>query len=142
MIGMVYGSIDELSQSLRGTSGRGRTADSTAIHLRLAEASAEADVARLLHLGSVRASVERAGRGETFSEMDRARNQRDKAFATRLCVQAVNRLFDASGGHALFESASLQRHHRDVHAASHQLRLQWDTFGAEYGRLALGLEPA
>lgn len=140
LVGIGQGAVDEFTARLRGTSGRGRTADSTSVQLRLAESSVEVDVARLLHLNDVREVVAKAGRGETFSELDRALNQRDKAFATRLCVRAVNRLFDASGGHALFESDPLQRYHRDVHAGSHQLRVQWDTFGEAYGRLALGLD--
>jgi 3-hydroxy-9,10-secoandrosta-1,3,5(10)-triene-9,17-dione monooxygenase len=57
-------------------------------------------------------------------------------------VQAVNRLFEASGAHAVLESAPIQRLHRDVHAASHHAALTWDVAAENFGRLALGAPPA
>ncbi len=47
MIGIAQGMVDEFTASLVGTSGPGRTADSPAIHLRLSEATAEVDAARV-----------------------------------------------------------------------------------------------
>src|SRR5439155_7023905 len=126
---------------LQGTSGPGRTADSVAIQLRLAEAAAEVDAARLLHRHSIREILDKAARDEGFTELERACYRRDKTYACRLCVQAVNRLFEASGGHALFEGEPIQRMHRDAHGASHQGALSWDTAAEQYGRVALGLPP-
>ena len=74
-----------------------------------------------------------------FTEMDRVRYRRDKAFVARLCVQAVNRLFEASGAHAVLESDPIQRFHRDVHGASHHAALTWDLPAEQFGRQALGL---
>jgi len=71
--------------------------------------------------------------------MDRARYRRDKAFVARLCVQAVNRLFEASGARAVLESDPIQRFHRDVHGASHHAALTWDLPAEQFGRQALGL---
>jgi len=67
--------------------------------------------------------------------------QRDRAFVVRLCMQAVNRLFDVSGGHALFLSEPLQRFHRDAQAVSHRAGLMLETVGPVYGRTALGTPP-
>jgi alkylation response protein AidB-like acyl-CoA dehydrogenase len=136
LIGIAQGALDEFTARLRGTSGPGRTADSVAVHLRLAEASAEVDAARALHRHDIREMLDRAGRGEPFSEMDRARYRRDKAYVARLCVQAVNRLFEAGGAHAVLESEALQRFHRDAHGASHHAALTWDTIAEQFGRLA------
>ena len=86
--------------------------------------------------------LEKAARGEEFTPLARARYRRDKTFAARLCVQAVNRLFEASGGGAIFESEAIQRCHRDAHAASHHQGLSWDAAAEDFGRQSLGLPPA
>jgi alkylation response protein AidB-like acyl-CoA dehydrogenase len=107
------------------------------LQLRLAEASAEVDAARALHGNDVREMLDKAARGEPFTALDRARYRRDKAFVARLCVRAVNRLFEASGARGLLDSEPIQRLHRDAHAASHHTALTWDTWAQEFGRQAL-----
>jgi 3-hydroxy-9,10-secoandrosta-1,3,5(10)-triene-9,17-dione monooxygenase len=139
IVGIAQGAVDEFTARLRGTSGPGRSADSVPLQLRLAEAAAEVDTARTLHRHAVREMIERAAAGETFTEIDRARYRRDKAFLTRLCVQAVNRLFEAGGARAIVDSEPLQRFHRDAHAASHHANLAWDAAAEQYGREALSL---
>jgi 3-hydroxy-9,10-secoandrosta-1,3,5(10)-triene-9,17-dione monooxygenase len=139
LIGVAQGAVDEFTLRLRGTSGPGRTADSVPLQLRLAEASAEVDAARTIHRAAVRELLDRAAAGPEFTELDRARYRRDKAFVTRLCVQAVNRLFEAGGAGAIVDSQALQRFHRDAHAASHHAALGWDVAAEPYGRQALGL---
>jgi alkylation response protein AidB-like acyl-CoA dehydrogenase len=141
IVGIAQGAVDEFTSRLQGTSGPGRTADSVALQLRLAEAAAETDAARALHRHDVREMLDRASRGEAFSELDRARYRRDKAFVTRLCVQAVNRLFEASGAHAVLVSQPMQRFHRDVHGASHHAALAWDLNAELFGRQALKPAP-
>jgi 3-hydroxy-9,10-secoandrosta-1,3,5(10)-triene-9,17-dione monooxygenase len=137
IVGMAQGAVDEMVDRLRRSSGPGRTADSVPLQLRVAEASAEVDTARTLHHQSIRHIIDRAGGGEAFTELDRARYRRDKAFVVRLCVQAVNRLFDGAGARAILDSDPLQRMHRDVHGASHHAALQWDLAAEQYGREVL-----
>ena len=72
---------------------------------------------------------------------DRARYRRDQAYVATLCVRAINRLFEVSGGHGLFESNPLQRFHRDPHAASHHMGIAWDVMAEQYGLVGSGLEP-
>ena len=141
MIGIAQGMIDEFTARLIGTSGPGRTAESAAIQLRLSLASAEVDAARALLRQDIRSIFETARETGIFSPLERSRYRRDKAFVTQLCLQAVNRLFDVSGGHALFDSVALQRFHRDAQAVAHRDGLIMDLGGQQYGRLALGLEP-
>ena len=83
----------------------------------------------------------RARREEIPSLDDRVRYRRDQAYMTKLCVRAVDRLFETSGGHALFDSSALQRFHRDIHAASHHVALSWAVVAEQYGRVRMGLEP-
>ena len=60
----------------------------------------------------------------------------------KLAVRAISRLFEAGGGHALHESNPLQRFHRDALAASQHMAIRWDDYAEQYGRVALGLDPA
>jgi len=115
--------------------------DSVALQLRLAEAAAEVDAARALHRQDIREILDRAARGEGFSELDRIRYRRDKAFIARLCVRAVDRLFEASGARAVLDAEPIQRCHRDAHGASHHAALSWDLIAEQFGRQALGLAP-
>jgi 3-hydroxy-9,10-secoandrosta-1,3,5(10)-triene-9,17-dione monooxygenase len=142
LIGIAQGAVDAFTARLRGTSGPGRTADSVLVQVRLAEAAVEVDAARELHRRAIRDMLGKAERGEEFTNLERARYRRDKTFAARLCVQAVNRLFEASGGGAIFESEVIQRGHRDIHAASHHQGISWDAAAEDFGRQALGLPPA
>jgi 3-hydroxy-9,10-secoandrosta-1,3,5(10)-triene-9,17-dione monooxygenase len=133
LIGIAQGAVDELTARLRA----GGPSDSVALQLRLAEASAEVDAARTLHRCAVSEMLERAAAGEAFTELDRARYRRDKAFVTRLCVRSVDRLFEAGGARAIVASDPLQRFHRDAHAASHHAALGWDAAAEAYGKQAL-----
>lgn len=141
VVGIAQGAVDEFTARVRGSSTPGRTAESAALQLRLAEASAEVDAARALHRHDIREMLEKAARGEMVSERDRARYRRDKAFVAKLCVQAVNRLFEASGARAVMDGEPIQRFHRDAHAAAHHAALNWDVWAEGYGRQALGLGP-
>jgi 3-hydroxy-9,10-secoandrosta-1,3,5(10)-triene-9,17-dione monooxygenase len=142
LIGIAQGAVDEFTSRLRGTSGPGRTADSVLAQVRLAEAAVEVDAAWALHQRCIREILGKAEREEEFTDLERARYRRDKSFASRLCVRAVNRLFEASGGRAISESEAMQRFHRDVNAGSHHQGLSWDTAAEDYGRQALGLPPS
>ena len=142
MVGIAQGMLDEFTARLTGTSGPGRTADSQAIHTRLSQASAEVDAARGMMGQDIAEILRKGGAGESFSLLERARFRRDKAFITQLCLTAVNRLFDLSGGHGLFDSVPLQRFHRDAHAVAHRDGLIMDMGGQDYGRVLLGLPPS
>jgi len=141
LVGIAQGAVDEFTSRLQGTSGPGRTADSVLVQVRLAEASAEVDAARELFRHSIRELLGKAERREPLTDLERARYRRNKNFAVKLCVQAVNRLFEASGGRAIAESEAIQRFHRDVNAGSHHQGLSWDAAAEDYGRQALGLPP-
>ena len=141
MIGIALGMIEEFTNRLTGTSGPGRTADSDSVQLRLSQASAELDAARALMRGDPREIFQKAKSGESFSTLERARFRRDKAFVAQLCLNSVNRLFEISGGHAIFDSGSMQRFHRDIQAAVRRDGFIMELGGLQYGRVALGLDP-
>ena len=141
MVGIAQGMIDEFVARVAGTSGPGRTADSPAIHLRLAQATAEVDAAKGVMDADLREILRKGAEAEPFTLLERARFRRDKAFITQLCLKAVNGLFDVSGGHALHDSVPLQRFHRDAQAVAHRDGLVMELGGQDYGRVALGLSP-
>lgn len=142
ILGMAQGAVEAFEARMReGVSAREgkKLAEAPGIQLRLGEAAAEVWAARLIMRQDCREIFTRAQRNEALTLDDRARYRRDPAYMAKLCVQAVNRLFEASGGHALFDSSPLQRFHRDIHAASHHFSLSWDTVAEQYGRVRLGL---
>jgi 3-hydroxy-9,10-secoandrosta-1,3,5(10)-triene-9,17-dione monooxygenase len=139
IVGMARGVIDEFTARVKTGSGPGRSADTVALQLRLAEASAEVDAAQALQRQNIREMLDKAARGEPFTPLDRARYRRDKAFVTRLAVQAANRLYESSGARAVMDAEPIQRLHRDAHTASHHAALGWDLAAELYGRQALGL---
>jgi len=139
IIGLGEAAIEDFAERIRGTTGRARSAEGVQMQLRLAEAAAEVHSARLLHRFTVQEFMAKGERGETFSTLERARYIRDKAFLVKLCVQAVNRLFDVSGGRALHTSQHIQRIHRDTHALSHRDGFILDFAGEAWGREMLGV---
>ena len=141
MIGIAQGAIEEFTTRLTGTTGPGRTAENDSVQVRLSQASAEVDAARALMRGDIQEMFLKAYEGEEFSLLERARYRRDKAFVAQQCMNAVNRLFELSGGHAIFESGRMQRFHRDIQAAVRRDGFIMELGGLQYGRAVLGLEP-
>ena len=139
LVGVAQGCVDEFVQRTRGRGGiSGR--DSAVVQVRLAQAASEVDAARALFQSDIREMLDKGRRGEAITPIDRARWVRDKAFAAKLSIQAVDRLFDISGGHALFQSEAIQRFHRDAQAMAHRDILTLDFVGQNYGKMVLGGE--
>ena len=144
MVGMAQGAVEIFQSSMQkqvSAPRGGQMAQLTGVQMRLAEATMEVGAARLIMHHDIHEILERARRNEMPTLEERLRARRNQAYVATLCVRAVNCLFEASGGHALFDASPLQRFHRDVHAASHQVSLSWDTASEQYGRVLLGLEP-
>jgi alkylation response protein AidB-like acyl-CoA dehydrogenase len=148
VLGMAQGALADFLdmakvRTTRGavTGGNRRMADLTTVQLRVAEATACIDAARLLMFRDLAEALGSVERGEPISVDMRLRNRRDQAFCVRLLVEAVDALFLAAGGQGLFLENSLQRIWRDAHAAASHISLNWDSTGSMYGQYMLGLEP-
>lgn len=137
MLGIAQGMIDEFVAKTTGTSGGGKSADSAMVQIRLAQSAAELDAARALMDRDLDDIFDRAESGAGYTLLERARYRRDKGYIIQLCLQSVNRLFDISGGHGLFDSDPLQRFHRDAQAVAHRDTLIMDLVGQEYARALL-----
>jgi alkylation response protein AidB-like acyl-CoA dehydrogenase len=147
-LGVVQGAIDEFldmagNRITRGAvaGGGNKMAEFQAIQIKVAEAAACLDAARLLLFRDVRDVQDGAAIGEFISIDQRIRNRRDHAFAVKLSCQAANALYEAVGGAGLFLSSGIQRAWRDVHAIAKHISLNWDAVGSMYGQHRLGLEP-
>jgi 3-hydroxy-9,10-secoandrosta-1,3,5(10)-triene-9,17-dione monooxygenase len=142
LIGIADAAIDEFVRRWRGTKGRGRSGESALMHLRLTTAGAEIEAAKALFRSSMADLLAKAEKGQPFSELDRARYNRDKAYVAQLCIQAVNRLFDVSGGRGIYLNQRVQRLHRDAHALSHRDGMILDFAGEAWGREMLSAATA
>ena len=144
VVGMAQGALEAFEEHMGGriayTTGE-KMAENAPVHVMLSEAQAEIHSARLIMAEDGREFVAKAKKEETTTLLERARVHRNQAYVAKLSVRAVDRLFEASGGHALYDDSPMQRFHRDVHAGSHHFGLAWDTPAEEYGRMRLGLEP-
>jgi alkylation response protein AidB-like acyl-CoA dehydrogenase len=109
--------------------------------LRFAEASCEIDAAEMFlrrNLSVLRASAE-AGGGMALEE--RALMRRNIVYATKLSLQATNRLVEGMDSSALYEKNPLHRQARDVRAAALQFVLHWEETAIQYARVHWGLPP-
>ena len=143
-LGIARGAIEHFVETTRtrrsAYTGR-NLADFTNIQVHLAEAAALTDAAEAIVLRDCDEATRITEAGVVPSINHRARYRRDGAFAATLCTKAVDLLFAATGGNAIYESNPIQRAFRDVHAANAHYMLNWDINGAVYGRVALGLSP-
>jgi alkylation response protein AidB-like acyl-CoA dehydrogenase len=148
IMGMAQGAYDEFMAATTGRVTRGAAlskpapmAEIPTIQLRVGEAAASIDAARLLVDRDCKAIMATLSAGEELTQLQRARNKGDLGFATQLCLKAVDRLFEASGGGGLFRHGRVQRFWRDAHAGAMHISMNWDAVGGLYGRVALGLPP-
>jgi 3-hydroxy-9,10-secoandrosta-1,3,5(10)-triene-9,17-dione monooxygenase len=143
-LGIARGAIAHYAQTTRTrlSSYTGKNlADFANLQIHLAEASALADAAEAIVLRDCDEATRITEAGIVPSLEQRARYRRDGAYAATMCTRAVDLLFTAGGGGAIYARNPMQRAFRDVHAANAHYVLTWDVNGAVYGRVALGLPP-
>jgi 3-hydroxy-9,10-secoandrosta-1,3,5(10)-triene-9,17-dione monooxygenase len=144
IVGMAQGAVEAFQSAMRSQASgpRGGQMDQLAgVQMRLADARTEVWSARLIVEQDIEQILDRARRDEMPTTEERLRVRCNQAHVATLCVRAVNRLFEGSGGRALFDASPLQRFHRDIHAASHHASLSRDVWSEQYGRALLGLDP-
>jgi 3-hydroxy-9,10-secoandrosta-1,3,5(10)-triene-9,17-dione monooxygenase len=143
-LGIAQGAIEYFVQTMKSRTSyyTGRNlADFVTVQGHLAEAAAVVDAARAVMLADCDEATRIVEEGTVPSLEQRARYRRDGAYAATLCTRAVDVLFQATGGGAIYARNPLQRAFRDIHAANAHYVLNWDINGAMYGRVALGLSP-
>jgi alkylation response protein AidB-like acyl-CoA dehydrogenase len=140
-LGIAQGALDLFAlgsgQRLASYSGR-ILADFPSVQARVAEAGACIDAARRILQGNCSNIMADAAQDDPPSLLEKARLRRDAAFAAQLARRAVDTLFDASGGAALYLTHPAQRALRDIRAVCAHIALNWDAAASTYGRVALG----
>jgi len=66
-------------------------------------------------------------------------SRRNASYSTKLAHSAVNLIFEAAGGTALYAHNPLQEIFRDMTAAAAHLSLSWHRAAPYYGQIRLGL---
>lgn len=129
----------EVARHRISTYNRAKLSDFQSTQIKIAEASAKIDAARLIMRSACVNAMEDARRGRIPDMATKTRYRRDGAFSVNLCTDAVSMLFAASGARGLFTTGVLQRQFRDAHAINSHLAFNFDAAGTNYGRVALGL---
>lgn len=143
-LGIAKGAIEQFVAATRNKLGTytGRSlADFSTMQVHVAEAGALTAAAEAVMLRDCEEATRFAEAGEVPPMEDKVRWRRDGAYAARMCSKAVDIIFAAAGGGAIYESNPLQRAFRDIHAANGHFGVNWDANGINYGRVALGLPP-
>jgi len=124
----------------RAAKSTGRSlAEHAPLQLRVAEAGACIDAARLL-LQNDAAEMYRLAAARQYPDMvSRTRYRRDGAFASQLCTRGVDALYAVAGGGGLYTANPLERYFRDAHAINAHITMNWEVNAVAYGRAALGL---
>jgi alkylation response protein AidB-like acyl-CoA dehydrogenase len=141
-IGVAQAMYDAYVEMMRTRSSRGfALAEQATIQVRVAEAAAEIDAARLLMQRDCAETMAIMRERGALSIEERARNRRDMAYVVKLCAQAAERLFAATGGAGLYTNTDMQRMYRDALAITRHYINSWDISATTFGRVAFGLQP-
>ncbi|HEY1507124.1 MAG TPA: hypothetical protein VGF92_22675 [Stellaceae bacterium] len=105
----------------------------------LAKATGQIEGAAAHMTAALRHWVDRMDAGRTLDAHEKLKARFEAAFIARQCLDAVQALFAASGGHAIFNNNPLQRQLRDLIAVCTHRGLYLDESGLNYGRSALNL---
>jgi alkylation response protein AidB-like acyl-CoA dehydrogenase len=142
-LGAAQGALDHVADGLKGRSAvltQIKLREQQSIQLRVAEASAEINAARAV-LRQDRARINALAQAGQFADVDERVTWRlNLGYATKLCVNAVERLYPLGGAQGLSQGDPLQRAWRDVHAVGQHIGLVWDIQAVNYGAVRLGLD--
>jgi 3-hydroxy-9,10-secoandrosta-1,3,5(10)-triene-9,17-dione monooxygenase len=105
----------------------------------LAKATGQIEGAAAHMNAALRHWVDRMEAGGQLDAHEKLKARFEAAFIARQCLDAVEALFAASGGHAIFNDNPLQRQLRDLIAVCTHRGLYLDESGLNYGKSALSL---
>jgi 3-hydroxy-9,10-secoandrosta-1,3,5(10)-triene-9,17-dione monooxygenase len=143
-VGVALGALDAFREQTRtrvSPRDKSRVAEDPFVQFHLAEAAAEVEAARDRLLDDFAEMMRVARAGEELPLSTRARYRWDITRAADRSVRAVDRLFEAAGGRAIFLDNPIQRAWRDVHAIRAHAGNNLEKAAAIFGRSELGLPP-
>ncbi len=142
-LGIAEAAVEGYVRGIKGRASRYSGAQLAALQatqMRVGNAASRADVARDVMLSICRTAMQDARAGRMPDLATKMRYRRDVAFATNLCIEAVDMVCAGSGAEALYAKSPLQRHFRDAHAVGAHIAFSMDAAASAYGRVALGLD--
>jgi len=143
IIGMAQGAYDAhvamTSERLRISYGGQRVVDDGFAQVRIASAASEIDAAWLQLERNMRDLAHYAIDDKKIPMELRARARRDQVRGTERSLEAIDTLFENSGGHALRRGNPIERAWRDAHSGRAHVINDPERALAMYGKLALGL---
>jgi 3-hydroxy-9,10-secoandrosta-1,3,5(10)-triene-9,17-dione monooxygenase len=142
MLGCAQGAYAEVVGAARkrnATSTGMPVGMSQSIQIKVAEASARIDTARMLMRNVCAHAMGVARLGKEPRHQDKLYYRRDAFFSVRLCFEAVNILMNVSGSSGLYLKNSMQRLFRDAHACNAHVMFSPDVQAPLFGARALGI---
>jgi 3-hydroxy-9,10-secoandrosta-1,3,5(10)-triene-9,17-dione monooxygenase len=142
-LGIAEVAVETYAEGIKARASRysgARLAELQATQIRIGNAASRADTAREVMLSICRKATEDARAGRIPDLATKMRYRRDTAFATNLCVEAVDMVCAGSGAAALYLDNPLSRYFRDAHAAGAHIAFSTDAAASAYGRAVLGLD--
>ena len=110
-------------------------------YMRAAESQHQVNAARALLEKDWQELTDQSARQVLPTEDQHARWRTNQGYAVKMCIEAVDRLYAASGGSVWYESHEAQRLFRDVHITAAHAYTDYDVCTQIYGRHLFGLEP-
>ena len=141
-LGIARRAIDELVGLAGGKTPQGSRrvlAERPVVQTQVAEAEATLSAARAFLFETVGAAWERARAAGTIEVRERAQLRLAATHATLASARAVDLMYAAGGGTAVYATSPLQRCFRDVHVATQHTLIAPATLELT-GRILLGLE--
>lgn len=142
IIGMATGAyrahLDHMRKRIRVSYGA-KAAEDPFAQVRIADAASEIDAAWLQLEHHMAALLRHASAGEQIPMPLRFAVRRDQVKGTARCIEAVDKLFENSGGKALKVGTPIQRFWRDAHAGRGHAINDPERALSMYGAAELGL---
>jgi 3-hydroxy-9,10-secoandrosta-1,3,5(10)-triene-9,17-dione monooxygenase len=142
ILGAARGALEQFTERARKATDRltGKAMASDPIYQsKIAEASGLVDMAELMARTMFRELQDGTLAGELYNDKRALMVRRNCALSAKMCVDAVDLLFNLAGGSALYNSNPLQRAWRDIHGGYAHAAFRWDVHGTNFGRVELGL---
>jgi len=146
IIGMATGAYDAhvsyMRERVRAAYAGVRAAEDPYSQVRVARAAADIDAAWNALTANLTEEMTLARAGEKLPMRLRLRVRRDQVRGTELAIQAVDRLFENSGGRSIYTTHPIQRYWRDAHAGRVHAINDPERALSMYGRGEFGLSVA
>ncbi|MTE13205.1 3-hydroxy-9,10-secoandrosta-1,3,5(10)-triene-9,17-dione monooxygenase oxygenase subunit [Nocardia aurantiaca] len=132
--------IERQRERVRLSYGGQKVSEDPFAHVRIARAASEIDAAILQMERNMNEQLRYAEAGEEIPFESRLRARRDQVRGTERALEAIDLLFENSGGHSIRKPNVIERNWRDAHAGSVHAINDIERALAMFGKGAMGLE--